>query len=281
MRYFAIFVLIFGLLTSNAEAVSGDFRAWEEAKKNEMTVNMLKDFSSDPFLKKYKYSRAEIIDALKNLQFKLTIRGPRLSLEERKKKYREIFLYEDAYRQGVEYLDFFNETLEKAEAEFGVPREIITSIIWIESKFEYNIGRHNALEKLYNRYIHNLIKYSGRRPRLTREKRLQIAYFLALCKQKSLNPQEVQGSRAGALGIPQFMPYSYEKDGVDGDGDGDVDLFTNHTDAIFSIANYLSKRGWSKNQRRAVLKYNYDSAYVYTVFEYAKIIFNLKRKEAK
>ena len=56
--------------------------------------------------------------------------------------------------------------------------------------------------------------------------------------------EDIQGSYAGALGIPQFMPSNYLKFGQDADEDGKVNLFDSHPDAIASAARYLQNFGW-------------------------------------
>lgn len=56
------------------------------------------------------------------------------------------------------------------------------------------------------------------------------------------------GVWAGALGQPQFMPSSYLKYAVDFDGDGHRDIWNSVPDALASIANYLSQRGWQRDR---------------------------------
>ncbi|MFI8067106.1 lytic murein transglycosylase, partial [Acinetobacter baumannii] len=55
-------------------------------------------------------------------------------------------------------------------------------------------------------------------------------------------------SYAGAIGFPQFMPSNISKYGVDFDGNGHIDLRNSAEDAIGSIANYLAKQGWQRDQ---------------------------------
>ncbi len=46
------------------------------------------------------------------------------------------------------------------------------------------------------------------------------------------------------MGLPQFMPTSMARFGVDFDGDGRVDLQGSPVDAIGSVAHYLQAYGW-------------------------------------
>jgi membrane-bound lytic murein transglycosylase B len=48
------------------------------------------------------------------------------------------------------------------------------------------------------------------------------------------------------MGLPQFMPSSVLKYGIDFDGDGHVDLHASAADVIGSVANYLAAFGWER-----------------------------------
>jgi len=47
------------------------------------------------------------------------------------------------------------------------------------------------------------------------------------------------------MGMPQFMPSSLARWGVDYDGDQRIDLANNATDVIGSVANYFKAFGWT------------------------------------
>ena len=68
-----------------------------------------------------------------------------------------------------------------------------------------------------------------------------------LCKTQKINPKNVNGSYAGAIGLGQFMPSNYEAYGVDFNGDGRVTL-QRKQDAIASVANYFKKNGWRRGE---------------------------------
>ena len=64
-----------------------------------------------------------------------------------------------------------------------------------------------------------------------------------------LDPAELRGSWAGAIGHMQFMPTTYLAHAVDGDGDGRRDLFGSIDDALTSGGHYLRSLGWKKGFR--------------------------------
>ncbi len=50
------------------------------------------------------------------------------------------------------------------------------------------------------------------------------------------------------MGPPQFIPSSYRRYAVDGDGDGIRDLIDNWDDILASVANYFVANGWRPDQ---------------------------------
>jgi len=86
----------------------------------------------------------------------------------------------------------------------------------------------------------------------------------------------ITGSGAGAFGLTQFLPSSYLRFAVDGDGDGVVSLY-DADDAIASTANYLRGNGWRPgisytDQRRVIWTYNHSDAYIDTVLRLADVL---------
>ena len=137
---------------------------------------------------------------------------------------------------GVAFWNEHRAALERAEKEYGVPAEIIVSIIGVETNYGKNTGSWYVIDALATLAF----DYPPRAPFFRKE---LINYFILTREQKH-NPLEFKGSYAGAMGYGQFMPSSYRNFAVDFSGDGFTDIWNNPTDAIGSVANYLKKHGW-------------------------------------
>jgi membrane-bound lytic murein transglycosylase B len=74
--------------------------------------------------------------------------------------------------------------------------------------------------------------------------REQLAALLRLAGKEGLEPGDIRGSYAGAIGWAQFMPGSWLSFAVDFNGDSRIDLRDSVPDVIGSVANFLSAHGW-------------------------------------
>jgi murein DD-endopeptidase MepM/ murein hydrolase activator NlpD len=92
----------------------------------------------------------------------------------------------------------------------------------------------------------------------------------AINKIESNFGQNMGPSSAGAVGWMQFMPSTWLRWGVDGDGDGIADPW-NATDAIFAAARYLAAAGGQTDISRAVFAYNHADWYVREVLDLAGV----------
>jgi membrane-bound lytic murein transglycosylase B len=84
---------------------------------------------------------------------------------------------------------------------------------------------------------------------------------LRVMERESLQPEQMRGSWAGAMGHTQFMPTNYLKYAIDGDGDGRKNLWRSERDALASAANFLSQIGWQREfrwGREVVLPQGFD-----------------------
>ncbi len=153
-------------------------------------------------------------------------------------KYRQIFVKPERARAGVDYWRANAATLRRAEAQYGVPPEIIVAIIGVETYYGRHTGNHRVLDALYTLGFH----YPKRAAFFLR----QLEEFLLLSREESLDPRQPTGSYAGAMGRPQFIPSSYRAYAVDFDGDGTRDIWQNDADVIGSVANYFAVHGWTR-----------------------------------
>lgn len=153
--------------------------------------------------------------------------------------YRKIFLTEKRIEQGKQFLVDNAELLEKAEKEFGVPKEIIGAIIGVETFYGKRQGNYRVLDSLST-----LAFDYPKRTLFWRE----LKEFFVLSQEQGVEPGEIKGSYAGAMGYGQFIPSSYRYYAIDYDGDGKKDLWTNKADAIGSVANYFKRHGWKSGE---------------------------------
>lgn len=155
-------------------------------------------------------------------------------------EYRDIFLTEQRIDEGAAFLRQHHKTLARADAEYGVPAEIITAIIGVETYYGRYKGRHRVLDSLATLAFHH--------PQRGAFFRGELAAFLHIAHEQGVDPTALTGSYAGAMGFPQFIPTSYQAYAVDFDDDGQRDLWNNPVDAIGSVANYFAEHGWQAGE---------------------------------
>tara|TARA_Y100001936_G_scaffold247419_1_gene293175 strand:+ start:436 stop:1356 length:921 start_codon:yes stop_codon:yes gene_type:complete len=151
-------------------------------------------------------------------------------------EYHPTFVNKNRISKGVTFWEDNAKTLERAKKEFGVPEEIITALIGVETYYGKQKGRHLVLDAL----VTLAFNYS-KRANFFRD---ELEQYLLLTREQDSDIFTTKGSYAGAIGIPQFMPSSYRNYAVDFDNDGKIDLLESTADSIGSIANYLSAHGW-------------------------------------
>ncbi|AMP01584.1 lytic murein transglycosylase B [Collimonas arenae] len=156
--------------------------------------------------------------------------------------YRARFVEPVRIQAGVEFWNTYADALNRAEAQYGVPAEIIVGIVGVETVYGRNVGNFRVMDA-----ITTLAFDYPNTP--TRDARM--AYFrgelentLLFARESGIDPFSLLGSYAGAIGWAQFMPSSIRQYGVDFDGNGRIDLRNSPIDAIGSIAHYLAEHGW-------------------------------------
>jgi len=209
----------------------------------------------------------------------------------------EQFLSSESISLARTFLRQNRKLLRKMEALFHVEMEVVSAILLVESRFGENIGRYRViptlasmaltespdhLEKNYLILKENDLELSFEGIEGLAKRRAEWAYhelkcFLMIIRDESIDPLEVYGSYAGALGMAQFIPSSYltyaqSKKGL-------RNWLLNKEEAIFSIGNYLKSHGWKRKmttekKRKILWYYNHSEPYVETILQLAQKIKN-------
>jgi membrane-bound lytic murein transglycosylase B len=154
-------------------------------------------------------------------------------------RYKKLFLEKQRISNGRKFIKENFDLFQQVENDFGVPKEIITSILGVETRYGKIQGSYRVLD--------SLATLGFDFPRRSKFFKSELIQFFLLARENNLDINSVQGSYAGAMGYGQFISSSYRAYAVDYDGDGYADLFNSVPDAVASIANYLQKHGWRRD----------------------------------
>jgi lytic murein transglycosylase len=125
--------------------------------------------------------------------------------------------------------------LAGVERTYSVPSSVILALWGLESGYGASTGGVYTIRALAT------LAFAGNRRDLFRQ---ELLAALQILEQDHIARDAMLGSWAGAMGQTQFMPSSYLKFAVDGDGDGRRDIWTSVPDALASTANFMQQKGW-------------------------------------
>jgi membrane-bound lytic murein transglycosylase B len=202
------------------------------------------------------------------------------------------FLGEKTITRTRSYLHENTRLLENISSKYCVPKEIVVSILLVETRLGSFLGGRWAFNSLASmalcsdlqtvRPLLNRKLVSPRnedRARTICQQKADWAYaeltaLLLYADLSGFDPLSIPGSIYGAIGLCQFMPSNVLFYGVDADDDGRIDLFTK-ADGLHSIANYLRGHGWKctmdrDSQLQVILEYNKSLVYANTVLAVAE-----------
>lgn len=215
----------------------------------------------------------------------------------KKSNYHGVQVTESAVRAIESFMNRNRAVLKKAEKDHGVSSSVIASLLWMESRHGANRGEFHVasayLHLLQSEKPANVIhlqrkasKFAGgpvsAGAKIEIKKRTERKAKWALGELKALQTMhardarlvnELKGSFAGAFGMPQFIPSSYVT-WAKPYKRGTVPDLMEGEDAIFSVANYLSKNGWRRHQKKtyvkALMRYNNSQDYALAILEMAR-----------
>ncbi len=129
--------------------------------------------------------------------------------------------------------------LDQISAQFGVPPQVLVAIWGIESGFGANFGSFRVVESLAT------LAYDSRRTDFGEE---QLMAALQILEAGDIEPGNMLGSWAGAMGHTQFIPTAFLRYAVDFDLDGRRDIWGSIPDALASTASHLATNGWVRGE---------------------------------
>jgi len=207
------------------------------------------------------------------------------------------FLSPDSILLSKRFLNHNLKTLKQMEKRFQVDKEVAVAILLVESRFGENIGRYRVIPTLASIAImdspenlqRNCDAFREIDPELScdwierqSKRKAEWAYqelkcFLNIIHEEKIDPLEVFGSHAGAMGMAQFVPSSYLNYALS--EESFEKWLLSREEAIFSIGNYLRSHGWRTNlpiqkKKQILMYYNRSVPYVETVMKVSQKIRN-------
>ena len=156
---------------------------------------------------------------------------------------------------ALELYEKNRDAFDYARRQLGVEPHHILGILGVETRFGNYTGKHPVMKTLYA-----IAADGGKKGRQAQK---DLAGLMRLDQRGEFGKESadtMRGSYAGAIGIPQFLPSSWEAYSLDKDGGG-RDPF-NYSDSVISVANYLRKHGYAQSPKKSFFGYNHSSEYV-------------------
>ncbi len=144
---------------------------------------------------------------------------------------------EERVQDGEAAMRENGQALASAQSRFGVPGNVVTAVWGVESNFGRNFGSKPVVQSLLTLSC----QPGSRRPGYYRG---ELFAAMRIVQSGDIDPRDFTGSWAGAFGHTQFMPSTFERLAVDGNGDGRRDIVHSAADSLASTANFLHKAGW-------------------------------------
>ncbi|MBL8399126.1 MAG: lytic murein transglycosylase [Candidatus Accumulibacter sp.] len=161
---------------------------------------------------------------------------------------------EERVTDGLAMREKWASALTDAAQRYQVDPETVIAIWGVESNYGRNFGKRPLLTSL------GTLSCYGRRQAYFRGEFFSTLKILA---SGDIAPERLVGSWAGAFGHTQFMPSTFLRLAVDGDGDGKRDLIDSVPDALASTAHFLRRAGWRKGEPwgyEVILPASFDSS---------------------
>jgi membrane-bound lytic murein transglycosylase B len=277
-----LFFLICAPLASLAETLREVAPEWDYCEKQLVKAGLRPQFIAE-LKQHYDPSRFSEVLELNTLLFL------------KRSDYHGIQVNTEAVTAVKSFVKENQETFLIAQKKYGVPGEVISALLWIESRHGSNKGqfhvpsvfvdllqvdRKPVIQHLYQaakKFTRTVTKKNKRDIVSRTKKRVKwaTAELKAIDTMHLRNPKVLKnfkGSFAGAFGMSQFIPSSYVFYARSGSSDRTPNLELAE-DAILSVASYLHESGWRKSKKthtRALMKYNNSQDYAAAIVKLAQ-----------
>ena len=141
-------------------------------------------------------------------------------------------------REGIQLYGKEKKIIEIIEKDFEVEKELLLSLMGIETNFGKYLGKMDIISSLAT------LSFDKRRSEFFTA---ELLILLKLVDRGIVNKDILFGSWAGAFGNFQFMPRTIRNYAIDYNNNKIIEL-KNIEDSFASAANYLKTIGWKKNQ---------------------------------
>jgi len=221
-----IYIIIFINFSSISSAQINEFSTWVEGFKKKAIASGISELTVENFLANVKFLPKVLEYDRYQPEF-----------------YENTFTYikkrtnRNKVKKGLALYKQEKKIIDKIEKEFSVEKELLLSLMGIETNFGKYLGKMDIISSLAT------LSYDKRRRDFFTNELLTL---LNLVDQKVINKDILFGSWAGAFGNFQFMPSTIKNYAIDHNKNEIVEL-KDINDSFASAANYLNKIGWKKN----------------------------------
>ena len=141
-------------------------------------------------------------------------------------------------KKGIALYKKEKNTINVVEKQFLVEKELLLSLMGIETNFGKYLGKMDIISSLAT------LSFDKRRSEFFTNELLTL---LKLIDKKIIDPKILYGSWAGAFGNFQFMPSTIKYHAIDFNDNSIIEL-KKIEDSFASAANYINKIGWNNNE---------------------------------
>ena len=131
-----------------------------------------------------------------------------------------------------------NDLIDKVSKEYNVDKELLLSLMGIETNFGKYLGKMDIISSL------STLSFDKRRSEFFTNELIKI---LQLIDKGIVDHKTLYGSWAGAFGNFQFMPSTIMNYAIDYNTDDEINL-KSYEDSFASAANYINKLGWNPDE---------------------------------